>query len=487
MLSKWTTTVFVACAAVATLFLSVSSVRAANEQSGQDVLLVVFLSPHDAASRQMESLMDELLAQQFPIVRVDVAQSPDLVARYNITTCPTLVALVNGQEVDRVVGSADPIVAKPRVIRMFEQAKNHLASLIASGKAVPTLPAAALPAMKTSSVANHRAAVRLKVSDQTGFSWGTGTIIDARQGSALVLTCGHIFRDSRGVGAIEVHLFQDERPVVVSGRCLRYNLENDLALVEVRVPGSLPVGVARVATEESRLEVGQGVSSVGCDGGDAPTIRTHRILSLNKIATPASHPRPFYYIQVSGAPVSGRSGGGLFTDDGMLVGVCNTADPRVDDGHFVPADIIRSELDAAHLTVVYREPQRLPPATLASHTAQPLPTGTVSPIIPAHFTSDSGILPTDSFRAQRSEVAFREDARELNPHDGSLVPLASVPTRALSPHERSTLQEIQRRQEAGDEVIVIVRPRGNAQAPSDVIVLQGVSEPFLSALAGAQH
>ena len=41
-------------------------------------------------------------------------------------------------------------------------------------------------------------------------SLGTGTVIDCRQGEALILTCGHIFRDSAGKGRIEVDLFELE-------------------------------------------------------------------------------------------------------------------------------------------------------------------------------------------------------------------------------------------------------------------------------------
>ena len=42
------------------------------------------------------------------------------------------------------------------------------------------------------------ASVRLRIDDPDGHSTGSGTIIDARAGEALVLTCGHIFRDSKG-------------------------------------------------------------------------------------------------------------------------------------------------------------------------------------------------------------------------------------------------------------------------------------------------
>ena len=48
------------------------------------------------------------------------------------------------------------------------------------------------------------ASVRIRVEDRQGHNCGSGTIIDALPGGeALVLTCGHLFRDSEGKGKIE--------------------------------------------------------------------------------------------------------------------------------------------------------------------------------------------------------------------------------------------------------------------------------------------
>src|SRR5205814_9398574 len=48
------------------------------------------------------------------------------------------------------------------------------------------------------------ATVRLRVEDTKGGSVGTGTIIDSRSGDALVITSGHLFRDSQGKDAVPV-------------------------------------------------------------------------------------------------------------------------------------------------------------------------------------------------------------------------------------------------------------------------------------------
>ena len=89
--------------------------------------------------------------------------------------------------------------------------------------------------------------MRLRVDDPTGHSYGTGTIIDARSGEALVITCGHLFRDSKGKGPITVELFAATPEGVrvvgqVAGQVVDYNLDRDIGLVSIR-----PSGGARCA------------------------------------------------------------------------------------------------------------------------------------------------------------------------------------------------------------------------------------------------
>ena len=52
-----------------------------------------------------------------------------------------------------------------------------------------------------------RASVRLRIEDHSGVSCGSGTIIDSRQGEALILTCGHMFREADKDSRIMVDFF----------------------------------------------------------------------------------------------------------------------------------------------------------------------------------------------------------------------------------------------------------------------------------------
>ncbi len=188
------------------------------------------------------------------------------------------------------------------------------------------------------------ASVRLRVEDPTGRSCGSGTIIDSRGGEALVLTCGHIFRDSNGKGRIEVDLFSNPAQEI-AGRLVSYDLTRDVGLVAIRPAG--PVATARLAPPGYRIGKGQAVVNVGCNNGAEPTARHSQVIDLNKFQGPPN-------IEVSGQPAEGRSGGGLFTSEGYVIGVCNAADPADREGLFVALEAICAQLDQDQLAFVYK-------------------------------------------------------------------------------------------------------------------------------------
>ena len=53
------------------------------------------------------------------------------------------------------------------------------------------------------------------------------------------------------------------------------------------------------------------------------------------------------------APKQGRSGGGLFTTDGYIAGVCNFAEPRGNHGLYATPRSIYSLLDRNNLMALY--------------------------------------------------------------------------------------------------------------------------------------
>ena len=186
--------------------------------------------------------------------------------------------------------------------------------------------------------------VRLKVEDEGGHSFGTGTVIDVHGQEALVLTCGHIFRTSKGKGRILMDRFDSPTSEPTVGSLINYDMDLDVALVSMKL--TRPIKVAKLAPLAYQAKKGEGVFSVGCSRGDPPTIMNGQVNQIDKYLGPPN-------ITASGRPVDGRSGGGLFNAAGELIGVCSAADPEIDEGLYGALPRVYYELDRNGLTFVY--------------------------------------------------------------------------------------------------------------------------------------
>ena len=189
------------------------------------------------------------------------------------------------------------------------------------------------------------ASVRLRGRDASGLNYGSGTIIDCRDSQVMILTCGHIFRELKSDSVLEVDLFTPQGMKTLAGKPVRHNLESDVGLLVVQT--DLPVSAARVAPAGTKLAPGVTVQSVGCGGGDDPTLQTIKVTTLNRYLGPDN-------VECSGVPVQGRSGGGLFTKDGFVVGVCSAADHHDQRGLYAGLKAIHELLDQCHLSHLYR-------------------------------------------------------------------------------------------------------------------------------------
>ena len=348
----------------------------------------------------MNPTVEALIAAGYPVQRVNLDQNRALAAKYGIQSIPCFVMLVDGRVVDRVEGGttysrlermckAGTATSSPPPLAMPGQenapAEGYLPVLRALGQAPPadpsnTAPPTSLPSPLSSpfddrvipAVANQpastpttvaapaasdaallAASVRIHVEDHNGRSCGSGTIIDARGGEALVLTCGHLFRDSQG--PITVELFTSGAPEQVAGRLVSYSYDpkRDVALVAIRPAG--PVTTARLAPPGYRLVPGARVASVGCNNGGLPTVLHSQVTWLDKFQGPPN-------VEVAGQPVEGRSGGGLFSSEGYVIGICNAADPSDKEGLFAALASIYAELDQDKLAFVYNGPSASPAA-----------------------------------------------------------------------------------------------------------------------------
>jgi thiol-disulfide isomerase/thioredoxin len=466
--------------------------------SSGDAVLLDFYADWCSPCRQMEPVVERLQAAGYPVRKVNLDRERELASRFQVTSVPCFVLLVDGREVKRLVGTqsqktleatlaaAGAKATRPAVARA--QSPDDQSSFESTGRgsfagaspstSFPSIAADPLGTPPPQELPNRRnlapvtadavssarseehveadavvrrllaASVRLKVDDGGSHSVGSGTIVDAREGEALVMTCGHIFRDSMGKGPVTIDLFGPNAPHSLQGHVLSYDLKSDVGLVSFR-PG-VPVVAARVATA-SRVTQDSTVINIGCNHGENPTARISHITGINRFWGPAT-------FSVAGQPVQGRSGGGLFTSDGQLIGVCNAADPADNEGLYAALDPIHKELERMGLHEMCVEPADPASGNVLAAVAVEPPSMPSNMPPPAGDRFGSGLLPTS---------------------EGDLP-------RGLTPQETATLGEIGRRSE-GAEVICIVRSLTDPRAKSEIIVLDRASPEFVKQLASERE
>jgi thiol-disulfide isomerase/thioredoxin len=450
-------------------------------QASGETVLYDFTMDGCAPCRAMEPVVSQLADEGHPVQPVHHRQQPDLVRRFNVQAFPTFVMVVNGREVDRLVGMA----SRERLTQMLAKADptsqgGQRQTYAVRGQSPDDSPAANFPAQRSATALAEspfdrgprgaaqpaaaigdsfdarliQSTVRLKVDDAEGHSYGTGTIIDSRSGEALVLTCGHIFRDSEGKGTITVDLFAGGTKQSVPGQVISYDIKRDLGFVSIRPKGS--VEVARVAGPEQQMAHGDRVWSVGCNGGDDPTVQSTRVTGIDRYAGPPN-------VEAAGMPVEGRSGGGLFDEQGRIVGVCFAADKQDDEGLYAAAASIHAELDRLGLSDIYR--------TAANDSPQ------ATPIAQAQPPAMPEAMPARGHQAPAAAAAGRAIAASATSGQDALA--------GLSPDEQTALAELSARS-AGAEIICIIRPK-TPGAKSEILVLDNASSSLIERISAARR
>lgn len=421
--------------------------------AGETVLLD-FTSPSCGPCQTMEPTIGRLTRDGYPVQKIDVSQRPEIAAQFQVTGVPCFVMLANGKEVDRVVGACSHArllemyaAAQPSsnasqpIIQRADPSSEIVRAQSPDSQVVPISPTT------TNSVDPRRnafeATIRLRIEDAGGHSVGTGTIVDTHGQEMLAITCGHIFRDSAGQGRVLVDLFPNGQLRTVEGTLISYDLTRDVGLVSF-VPGYAAAPV-RIAPAGHRFARGDAVFSVGCDNGAEPTVRESRITSIDRYLGPPN-------IEATGEPAQGRSGGGLFSSDGFLIGICNHGDPKDDEGIYASLPTIHWELDRVGQRRLYQPNaeaiamQGLSPSRIEPRRLDASPDATEQAVSPVALAS-----------AQLQDISATDLGRTAPGHN------------AVAPGDT--------------EVICIVRSRGNPQSEERVYVLDQPSSDLLDRLA----
>ncbi|WP_425617177.1 trypsin-like peptidase domain-containing protein [Anatilimnocola sp. NA78] len=459
--------------------------------AGADPVLVQFHSTNCGPCKSMQPVVQRLANEGYPLQQVDTDQQPQLAQQFKVRSLPTFILFDRGREVERIEGPATfdqlatvigrtgfkPTVAAQTVQQQPPQEQfvstpsaqqlTPTQGYVDNSRGAPQLLGGPAAAGGQNASPEQRAAwatVRLKVEDAGGYGFGTGTIIDRHDEEALVMTCGHIFRQSQGKGKISVDLFAPGAGKSIEGQLISFDLERDVALVSIR-PG-IKIDPVPVAPADYTIAPRDRVFTIGCDKGADPSLVPSHVLQVNRYQGAPN-------ITVAGQPVGGRSGGGLFAENGMLIGVCNAADEKGNEGLYAALASVHWQLDQIGQSAIYKRTPAMQVNQIAGNNAAPpimqtnlemprsMPNLAAAPTPPAMPSS----MPAAGMSAAAMGTASM-GAAMASPAARDLAGVAGLP--------------------ADDtEVIVIVRSRSNPTRQSEIFVMDRPPAEMLQQLQAA--
>jgi len=380
-----------------------------------DCLAIVFVDPQHPDSESMEKLATQAIEMGWAVRCVDTRREPHMTERWRIHTAPTTVLTQGGREVDRILGPVNWTEFYRRMIR-YSSPDSVKHSPMRTNTNQSNIDVDSLVPMQRSAVPRNpepgrsdpaEATVRIMVDEPDSHATGSGTVIHCDAQGAVVLTCGHLFRDRTAKSIIKVERFESGTPVSYSAELIDYQCE-DIDVGVLMFQPSKAVPVAQVAQQVEELAQGDRVYSLGCDHGDVPSRRDSHVTKLNRYIGSAN-------IEIAGAPVQGRSGGGLFNSRGELVGVCFAADAQLDEGLFCGIQVVHEQLKKLGLLKLPTSPKSVPEGSL--ETAGP----TTMTVILTDSSGSTRQLTIDRPSDQLIENVRQESQRNLQANTQSQV------------------------------------------------------------------
>ena len=425
-----------------------------------NTVLLDFYGSQCPPCRAMRPVIDQLKKAGYPVRSINVNEEPALAQQYGITNIPCFIMVSDGRVVYRTVGitAAKELAAICQkginnayaMQRKRQQAQPAQACVPCVANNVQNIPAASknepvsqpksgstdLLAPKRLLASTVRIRVKTSVCDH-----GTGTIIDSRNNRALILTCGHLFREfakERG-GKIEVDMFGMEAPQNIPAKYISHDEESDLGLICIEIKN--PVAIIPVAPMNYQALRGSAVASAGCDNGRAPTVQPSQIVAINKCLGPAN-------MYASGASVQGRSGGGLFSKDGYLIGVTLANVPGENQALYSSYPAIHEFLNRQKLATVITSP-RNDSFQLAQHNKNYMPKTMPKPEMNIQLTTDRSVeapepqsLAQNNFTQSQTRVIeeFPIESPQTAPATSTVVSAPAAESNILPPEDNNAVK-----------------------------------------------
>jgi thiol-disulfide isomerase/thioredoxin len=425
----------------------------ATDTTSQPVLLD-FHAEWCGPCQKMRRPVAALAEAGLPVKSIDIDQEPELAARYRVHEVPTFIVLDrSGRVLDRTKGF-QPAAELARFYRaaaaQAEPPPNSSAHTDAGDNPREEVSSesddadpAERPERHNGTTDRHRepeapetdrpqftnpkpweTVVRIRVMNARSIGFGSGTIIESTPEESLILTCAHIFKldgrkqappsqfprqimvdlfdgNLRGTAPAQVHSIGS-----VEGKAVDYDFKRDVGLIVIRPGRRLPA--ARVVPAHWQPKERMRMLTVGCSLGHDATA-WHTVIVRPRMQGFLSGNGAYEAIECLVAPKEGRSGGGLFTTDGYIAGVCNFAEPQGDHGLYATPRSIYSLLDRNGLMALYAPVQRGSDTIVASRAA------------------DQGRPRTEPISVARSqspdqETPIRKRRRAAAPGDDVMIP-----------------------------------------------------------------
>ena len=294
-------------------FLLVLGIAAAVHATDSKTVLLDFYSDWCGPCREMKPTVDALADAGYNVQRINVDRQKSLAVKYGVERVPCFVAVAEGQETDRIVGSCS--------YQRLEAMVTRRAPVISNLKSQISNPKTPRPAWRYERPVGHRAAVvRIYCQNNAATrSIGSGALVRWNR-RVVVLTARHVIQGAQKI-IVELCTRRTHWAKVI-----KVDAVWDCAVLELV---GAPQGVEPVDVElgdEAMQRQGDRLESCGYGPDGKLACNTGLFQGYRRSA--ATPQGPDDWLVISGHARGGDSGGPVFNRRGRLVGVLWGTDGR---------------------------------------------------------------------------------------------------------------------------------------------------------------